>query len=318
MRIKAFALAAAGVIALLASGCHHKNLEAYEPTGDLEVVFDWRNAPDATPESMAFTLYPESDDEPVAYMFENRTGGSIRAAGGTYRALCLNSDITDWARLRNREAIETFEVLTPDADQLTAQGLESSSLPRVRGAEDERIASTPGMLWGSVTDDTVVVDPFATHQVITMYPHECVCHYTVDVIDVENSSSVRGAALDATISGMAEGYLHGQGKATDTPVTMSFQLTLADNGKDLHGEFLTFGECPDTKVDHILSIYAALSDGSKTHFTVDVSTQVSQAPDPTHVHIIVRGLKLPKVQQGGFSPNVKDWDHVEIDLDMGV
>lgn len=310
-------IAAAAALLLSASGCHHKNLEPYEPAGDLEVVFDWRYAPDATPSSMAFTMYPESDEEPVAYMFDNRTGGSIRAAAGDYRALCLNSDISDWARLRNRESIETFEVLTPDADLLKAQSLESSSLPRARGAESERIASTPGMLWGSASD-LISVDPFGGHQVITMYPRERVCHYTVDVINVENSSSVRGAALDATLSGMAEGYLHGLGKATDTPVTMSFMLTLADNDRDLHSEFLTFGECPTTKADHILSIYASLSDGSKTHFTVDVSTQVSQAEDPTHVHIIVRGLKLPKVQQGGFNPNVKDWEHVEIDLDMGT
>ena len=313
--MKRFALAA--VAALMLSGCHHKNLEPFEPTGDLEVVFDWREAPDANPASMAFTMYPESGEDPVAFMFENRTGGSIRAEGGSYRALCLNSDISDWARLRNREAIETFEVLTPDAEQLEAQNLDSGALPKARGAESERIASTPGMLWGS-TKEGITVDPLGGHQVITMYPEERVCHYTVDVIDVENASSVRGAALDATLSGMAEGYLHGLGKPTDTPVTMSFMLTLADNDKDLHGEFLTFGECPVTKADHILSIYAALSDGSKTHFTADVTTQVSGAEEPTHVHIIVRGLKLPKVQQGGFSPNVKDWEHVEIDLDMGA
>lgn len=314
--MKRFAIAAATAAAtMLMAGCHHKDLEPFEPTGDLEVVFDWRNAPDATPASMAFTMYPETSAEPVAYMFENRTGGSIRAAAGNYRALCLNSDITDWARLCNREAIETFEIQTPDAEELTAQSLESRSLPRARGTENERIASTPGMLWGSVSDE-ITVHPLDGRQVITMYPEERVCHYTVDVIDVENAESVRGASLDATLSGMAEGYLHGLGKATDTAVTMSFTLTLADNDTDLHGEFLTFGECPTTVADHIISIYAVLSDGSKTHFTADVTTQVSQAPDPTHVHIIVRGLKLPKIKQGGFHPNVKDWEHVEINLKM--
>lgn len=301
--------------AMLLSGCHHKDLESFEPTGDLEVVFDWRDAPDAAPASMAFTLFPETGSQPEAFMFENRTGGAIRTGAGDYRAICLNSDINDWASLRNREAIETFEVTTPDAAELSAQNLDSSSLPRARGAENERIASTPGMLWGSAKEKFTVLTT-GGHQVITMYPHECVCHYTVDVVDVENASSVRGAGIDATISGMAEGYRQGLEQASDIPATMSFMLTLAENGKDLHGEFLTFGECPTTKADHILSIYAALSDGSKTHFTADVSAQVSEAPDPTHVHIIVRGLKLPKIQQGGFNPNVKDWEHVEIDLDM--
>ena len=314
--MKSYVIATAAAAAMLTlAGCHHKDLEPYEPTGDLEVVFDWRNAPDATPASMAFTMYPEAGGEAVAYMFENRTGGSIRAAGGDYRALCLNSDITDWARLRNREAIETFEIQTPDADELEAQKLESRSLPRARGAENERLASTPGMLWGSVSDK-VTVHPLGGHQVITMYPEERVCHYTVDILDVENTSSLRGASLDATISGMAEGYLHGLGKATETPVTMSFTLSAADDSNTLHGEFLTFGECPTTKADHMLSIYVALSNGSKTHFTTDVTTQVSDAADPTHVHIVVRGLKLPKIQQGGFHPNVKDWEHVEINLIM--
>ncbi len=62
-----------------------------------------------------------------------------------------------------------------------------------------------------------------------------------------------------------------------------------------------------------------LNDGSKWYHSFDVTDQVSKASDPTHVHIIVRGLDLPHAQSdkdSDASIDVNEWQEVDIDLKM--
>ena len=304
---------------LLLPSCHHKDLYMEEEmTSQLQVVFDWSNAPEADPQSMALYLYEEDGHNPMRFIFSNKTGGLIKAPFGMHHAICLNADNTDWARLRNHENIETLEILTQDASEIGTRGDSSSSIPRPEGTENERIAATPGMMWGSRTN-SISITPHEGMQTITMYPQEAVCHYTVDVYDVSNLEDVESSAVDATLSGMAEGYSHGQQSATDNTATMKFDLTGNAVQRNLHGEFLTFGECPTTVAKHYLTLYMVLTDGSKWYHSFDVTDQVSNAPDPTHVHIIVRGIDLPeppKEGNAGLKTDVNEWQPINIGLQM--
>ncbi len=305
--------------ALFFSSCHHKDVYMEEEmTSQLQVVFDWRNAPDANPSSMAMYLYEEDGHSPMRYIFSNKTGGLIKAPFGMHHAICLNADNTDWARMRNNDNIETLEIYTQDAEEIGTRDDSSSTVPRPEGTENERIATTPGMLWGSRTNNISIV-PHEGMQTITMYPQEAVCHYIVDVYDVTNLEDVESSAVDATLSGMAEGYNHGQQSATDNAVSFKFNLTGNAAEQNLHGEFLTFGECPTTKAKHYLTLYMVLTDGSKWYHSFDVTDQVTKAPDPTHVHIIVRGLDLPEPPKEGNSElktDVNEWQAVNIGLKM--
>ncbi len=313
---------AVAVIAVLLSltSCRHKYLYMEESlTSELEVVFDWRYAPDANPSSMALYLYDNDGKSPMRFIFANRTGGLIKAPFGTCHALYMNGDNTDWAYVRNNEDIEKMEVYTSDAAQLAAQNLSSYSLPRSEEAESERMAVTPGMLWTNRTNN-IEIGPHTGKQTITLYPQEAVCHYIVDIYDVDNIDGVRSSDIDATISGMAEGYSLGAQSATDAHVTMTFTLHAERDEDSLHGEFLTFGESPTNSARHMLTVYMVLTDGSKWYHTFDVTDQVSKAPDPRHVHIILRGLPLPEPpaeQPGaGIVPDVNEWQPVYIDMHM--
>lgn len=301
------------------SSCHHKDLYMEEEmTSELQVVFDWRNAPEADPESMALYLYEENGYNPMRFIFSNKTGGLIKSPFGTHHAICLNADNTDWACMRNHGSIETLEIFTQDAEEIGSRADTSSSVPRPDGAENERIAATPGMLWGSRSNDIAIV-PHTGMQTITMYPIEAVCHYIVDVYDVKNLEDVESSAVDATLSGMAEGYNHGQESPTDNKVSMKFDLKGIAAEENLHGEFLTFGECPNTTAKHYLTLYMVLTDGSKWYHSFDVTDQVTKAPDPTHVHIIVRGLDLPEPPKEGASglhTDVNEWQAINIGLKM--
>lgn len=301
------------------TSCRHKDLYMEEDmTSQLQVVFDWRNAPDANPESMAMYLYEEDGHSPMRYIFSNKTGGLIKAPFGTHHAICMNADNTDWVRIRNNQSIESFEVYTQDAGEIGSRADDNTTVPRPEGTENERIAETPGMMWGSRTNNIDII-PHNGMQTITMYPKEAVCHYIVDVYNVTNLDDVESSSVDATLSGMAEGYNHGQESATDNTVSFKFDLKGNAAEENLHGEFLTFGECPTTTAKHYLTLYMVLTDGSKWYHSFDVTDQVTQAADPTHVHIIVWGLDLPEPPKEGDSElktNVNEWQAVNIGLQM--
>lgn len=308
-------------IALLtiASGCRHKDLcfDSGEST-HINVVFNWRDAPDAAPKSMSMTLFGMSDEDPIEYNFSNKTGGEIRVPTGFYNSICLNSDFSDWAQLRNTGTEFGYELLTSDASTMEGMGIPSRSLPRSGVGSDERMATTPGMAWAHNVDNIDLSLPME-EKTIVYYPKEIVCHYIVDVIDVENPEYIGSAQIDGTLSGMAEGYHVGQHATTDNSVTHPFLLSI-DEGQPstLHAEFLTFGECNTVRVPHTLTIYLPLNNGTLRSYIFDVSDQIRKAPDPTHVHIIVRGVSVPKPigSGGGFIPNVNDWEIENIYIKM--
>ena len=317
--IKATRILTAVAMAATLSACHHKDLVYEVPvSGDIEVVFDWRNAPRANPSSMALYMFDVTGEStPLRYIFSNKTGGPIRAPFGQFSAICINSDNTDWAYMRNTDDIDNFEIYTADATIMSRDVTARSEAPRAEGTESERVAATPGMVWGSRSDGITVADTDG-RQVITLYPEESICHYTVDVLDIDNASNTSSATVEGTLSGMAEGYRHGHGTATDTPVTMLFDMDFNSDRTALHAEYLTFGECPVNKTKHILTVYMLLSDGSRRYYTYDVTQQVTDATDPHNVHIVVKGLKLPEplTPGSGFIPEVNDWQTEDVGLDM--
>lgn len=319
MKTRMIVMAAAA--ALLLSGCRHKDLLYEEPlTSGVKVVFDWRKAPEAHPASMVLYMYDASTGTPLRYMFTGRDGGSITIPHAKYNALGMNSDDTDWARFRDSGDIEQFELFTGDASNLGAYGLDPSTLPRARDAEDERMAITPGMLWSTRSDGIDLTAAIGGVTTITLYPEEAVCHYTVDVEEVNNIRYINGASADATISGMADGVNCGTRDATDQKVTMPFVLSTDKENSRLHAEFLTFGECSHVDSSHHLTVYLHLNDGTRWYADFDVTSQVADAPDPHHVHIIVKGLDVPaptgESSGSGFRPNINDWQAVDVNLKM--
>lgn len=310
-------LFAATVIAL-SSSCVHKDLSTnHTHTVSLNVVFDWQNAPDADPASMALYLYPEQGGGPLRYDFTDRRGGVIRVPCGRYSAFCLNSDNTDWAQFRGMSDIRTFEVFTREVQILSGNGLSTRALPRAEGTESESMVATPGMTWSGRLDG-INFHYTDSEQRITLFPEEVVCHYTVDIVDITNLKYLEGLTLDGTLSGMAQGYLPGQNRTTDMCSTQPFTADVSADKTSVHGEFLTFGDSSTILTNHALTVYAILTDGSKWYYTFDVSEQIHSAADRRHVHIMLSGLKFPKpiVNGGGFHPEIEDWQSVNVDISM--
>lgn len=314
MKKTAYLILVAIVSAAMIS-CEHKNL-CYSDTMDVEVVFNWEMAPDADPKSMSLYLFPENGGSALRFEFSDNRGGLIRAPAGRYDALCLNSD-TEAIEYRNREQQRTFEVTTRSTSLLSDPalvGLNSTSIPRSAGTESERIALAPDMLWCDHLEQ-IILRQSQDRQVITFYPDQAVCTYTVEIRNAKNLEHVLG--LNGSLASMAGGVYVARAETTDEPVTIPFELSASTDKVTLTGRLLTFGTRP-SRQPHKMIVYAMLSDRSKWYYTYDVTDQIRMAPDPRNVHIIVDSLPLPKpiTNGGGFHPSVDDWDNINVNIDM--
>lgn len=315
---KIFHAAAAAAVLAAATSCEHKEL-CYDHSDavDVEVVFDWCNAPDASPESMSLYLFP-AGGEALRYEFTDCRGGTIRVPVGGYEALCLNSD-TENVTYRNAERRETFEVTTRTADLLSGLsvlGVLSDGVPRVDGTESERVILPPDMLWSDYAE-SVELKPTAGTPTVTLSPEMSICRYTVEIRNAANLKYVSG--ISGSLSSMAESLYPGVGcdATCKTGATIPFDAAVSADKSTVTGELFAFG-CPSARKTHTLTVYAVLSDESKWYYTYDVTDQIHSAPDRRDVHIVLDGLPLPKpiVNGGGFQPDVDDWQSVNVDIEM--
>ena len=316
---KIFHAAAAAAVLAAATSCEHKEL-CYDHSDavDVEVVFVWCNAPDASPESMSLYLFPAGGGEALRYEFTDCRGGTIRVPVGSYEALCLNSD-TENVTYRNAECRETFEVTTRTADLLSGLsvlGVLSDGVPRVDGTESERVILPPDMLWSDCAE-SVELKPTAGTPTVTLSPEMSICRYTVEIRNAANLKYVSG--ISGSLSSMAESLYPGVGcdATCKTGATIPFDAAVSADKSTVTGELFAFG-CPSARKTHTLTVYAVLSDESKWYYTYDVTDQIHSAPDRRDVHIVLDGLPLPKpiVNGGGFQPDVDDWQSVNVDIEM--
>ncbi len=311
-----------GTIGVLTSGCTQKDLNNDAPTTiaeNVEVIFDWRKAPDKKASTMLLYLYPENH-KLMNYWFKNVDGGPIKSYGGKHTAICHTNDDTYAHHLRNQHAHNEFEIYTDNSTMLIGQGISTRSLPRAEGTEDEPLRNTPTMIYGAQDSELdIKVTSFA--QTITLYPEELVCHYTIEFVDVENLKNA-DLRIDGTISSLAGGYYPGRMSATSEAVSYTFTLAADEQLTSLRSDFLTFGLPVGEQRPHKVCLYIAMKNRNGNFYTFDVSDQVNNAPDPRNVNIKIYGLKLPEVPddptpppvQGGVSVEINTWDIIHFDL----
>lgn len=308
---------------LLSEGCTQKELNDNAPTTiaeNVNVVFDWSNAPDKQASTMVLYLYSD-DRDMMDYRFNNPDGGLIKAYGGRHTVVCHSNDDPYMHHLRNEDSHDGIEIFTDNTDLLVGQGISTRGIPRAPGTEEEPLRHPPTMIYGT-QDRNVTLRVSGLEQTLVLYPEELVCHYSVEFEDVENLKSA-DLRIDGTISSLAGGYYPGRMSPTSESVSHTFTLSADDQMKNLRSEFLTFGLPEGEERSHMICIYIALKNRTGNFYTFDVSDQVNKAPDPHNVKIKIYGLKLPDLPddpldlpQGeeGFSIEIDSWDTFHYDL----
>ena len=305
--------------ALLLTGCVHKELCYNHPhTVSVRVEFDWRDAPEASPEGMCVYFYPLDGKGGTRFDFKGTEGGEVELTVGSYLVLCYNND-TESVQFYNTDDFGTHGAYTREGNVLEPMygNAASYSVPKADGAEDERVVICPDMLWGSSDTEVEIVDK--AENVVTLYPHEMVCTYTYEVRNVKNLEHLQ--QMSGTLSGMSGMMTLSSEELDDECVTIPF-ASHSDGVSLVTGEFYTFGHHPDNVEPHRMVFYAVMDDGKKYCFkgadNLDVTSQIHEAPDQRHVHIIIDGLDLPEPIEGesGFDPSIDDWEVVEVEIEM--
>lgn len=333
------------VILLVASGalvtsCHHKDLCYLETsTSKIRVAYDWSDASDASPAGMCVFFYSlDRDGEYHRFDFQGTKGGEVELPVGNYLLITYNND-TEAVQFSSTDKFDLHKAFTRTGDilePLYGNGVTSS----IEKPEGERVVITPDGLWGCEATDVVINAPGAAcdctrgdgesrasysvdedgTQVITLRPYDKLCHYSYEVRNVKNIRDIN--MISGALSGMAPS-MNLSTDALDTETTTLPVSTSVDVAADkLTGEFLTFGHNTSGSPRHKMSFYVVMKDGSK--YTVkdapnlDVTSQVDDAPDPKHVHIIIDGLDLPSspTDGNGFTSSVDDWMVKNEDLEM--
>ncbi|WP_290541035.1 DUF5119 domain-containing protein [Alistipes sp.] len=308
----------AAILTTMAS-CKHKELCYDHPhSTDVNVVFDWTKAPQASPKSMALYLFPEKGGEALRYEFTDHKGGSIRVPTEKYKAVCLNSDTKNitYPDIRTQQ---TFYVSTPSTQLLAKMNLSEAAIanaPRAEGTEKEPVHLAPDMIWTAHMEDIDLKN--AKEPTITLYPEQSVSTCTVEIRNAKNLKYVN--AISGTLSSMAAGLFPGKGSdaLSEDRVTIPFEAKMTPDKGIIDGQLRMFGHCSSRQTQHSLIIYAVLADASKWYHTYDVTDQVHNAPDQRNIHIVLDGLPIPKPlgDGSGFNPSVDNWHSVDVEIEM--
>lgn len=319
-------------LAILTVSCNHKELcYEHEHNSKIRVVYDWSDAPEASPAGMCVFFY--SVDNPEKYYrfdFANTTGGEIEIPAGNYVLITYNND-TELVRFSKTNLFDGHTATTREGDLL--EPLYGNGVTSTATTDNgERVMICPDALWGchatdvSITehgvtytfthfDDTrageTVTKNNAEDQVITLYPHDMLCHYSYEVRHVENGEHISN--VSGSLSGMS-GQMNLSDESLDAePVTLPVSGATAAGNRQITGSFLTFGHKTGNDASHNMAFYIVMDDGSKyvvkNSPNLDVTQQVDTAADRRHVHIIIDRITLPHPgePQDGWNPTVDDW-----------
>lgn len=311
-----------GLISLLAS-CNHKEFCYEHPHGvKLQLVYDWRDAPDANPAGMCVFFYPISMSREVTsyatrFDFSNNKGGEIELKPGRYLVLTYNND-TEAVQFGGLQSFDMHFGYTRPGHIL--EPLYGNALSTANGNGnflDENVVITPDELWGC--SDTTIEVTGVENQTITLYPHDLLCLYSYEVRNVANLDKV--AKISGALSGMAPALYIADEFLHDEPVTLPVEAW-KDGESTVRGQFYTFGHHEELQDPHRMAFYVEMIDGSRYSFTtgrnLDVTDQVHSAPNRRRVHIIIDGLDIPTPIEGGsgLAPDVEDWDEEQKDIEL--
>ena len=297
---------------LLTQSCDHKDLcYRNEHHTELEIKFDWSNAPDAQPRTMVVQLFRVDGSHYQRREFTSREGGKISIESGEYKILFHNGEMESVTERGN--TFDNYLLATVPQPLLDPMGRGDLSTPPLpEGAEGQPVRGVPASVWGGKCSYLQVQEDVPA-QSLTLTPEAATAEYTVEVRNVENMSDQ--IDISAALSGMAEGWSPASWQPAGKPVIMPLEMQRYTDEKMLVARFASFGHCPHGEEGkHVLTIYTS----NQKYFHHDVTEQLHTATDPAHILIVIDGLKIPSGEGGGMNPDISGWDDnvVENDIDM--
>jgi len=302
-------VALALVLTSAATSCIYEDDDCPEELS-ITIQADWTEAPEATPEGMAYIFFPTDGSEPWRFDFPGREGGKVSILTGDYRVLSFNDD-TYHVLFRGTDNYDSYEAYTNETS------------PQLK---NERTVESPDMMWGCAYSGFNLTycgvwyaspenkDMFSPEFVFTARQRAITPRYTYTILNVKNLSGVK--SMSATLSGMAGSMFLASKRCGDYPSTLSVKAAARDS-TSVEGQFHTFGIPQSPSVSNILSLFAVLKDGRRFCYEFDVTDQIRNSPDPMNVNILLDGLSFEHPEGGsgtGFEVNVDGWQTIIVNI----
>lgn len=339
---------------------HHDLCYHHEHIVRIRLEFDWCDAPDADPLGMVVFFYPEGEcrsDENIGagtirLDLRGKHGAEIDIPVGAYRIIAYNNDTEAcfgiFTDIFSQHRIHTRNAwITVHAQDFVS---DTSDLPRPDGTADQPVVDQPDQIWGCSATDVIITEhgikykcfpleekedwiglpPVVTENVITLYPHDLVCHYSYEIRNVKGMSLVRN--LCAAITGMSPAFVMADMMQASELTTIPLPAVRSDDNT-IKGEFLTFGHPIENNDRHHMALYAWMSTSPETRKKTsrayeakffgntenfDVTLQCDTASDQRHVHLIIDGLDFTngntELPPGSYNPDFGEWEEENFDI----
>lgn len=306
---KARLVAAVAVLTAAVSSCiYDETPDCPDEKVEITILNDWKDAPAANPEGMAYLFYRVGVSSPWRFDFPGVEAGKVALEPGEYEFVMYNDDTSD---------------IVFDTDQ---NGLPfvTTGNSTIRLNDDEiDLHEPPDMMWSDyvcrvsirpegveyTSGDSVVGAP--GNYVIVTDPRQITPTYTVRVHHVVNLQGV--AAMKGWISGMSLGMELYERIESETSVRVSFAPRITTDSMVI-ATFNTFGLPFHHKALNELRLFFLLSDGTTVERKYDVTPTVMSAPDPLNVEIVIDSISLPyapaPIEGGAFDPTVVGWETI--------
>lgn len=328
------------ILSFLFSSCNHKELcMHHEHAVRLRVQFDWRYAPEINELDnkpfMSVYFYPEEGGDPIKINMSGLTGSEIEIPAGSYYIISHPAE---------QEVLRASSAQSATDHLLHTRSSDSSEVLFGSSAAPSDLILEPETTWVAAAKNVYILEtgikyeciPFyegmdtdlgpveTTEEVITLYPADPMCYYTLEVIDPRFNFTP--AAFAGSLSGMSQALYPANGEPHRSLCTIPFSCQMVDGS--LWASFVTFGHHTALEDPHELMLYVLSDDNklfsvsTKTHPNFDLTQQVHSAQDRHHVHLIVDFVEInspdpPNTSsEGGLSGETEEWTEISKDISI--
>ncbi len=300
---------------LLLTGCEQRELcYDHSHSASVRLVFDWSEAPDASPETMVVYFFPVDNSQPTR--IELTTNGpaarsgfdsEVKVPNGMYYVVCHNGDTEN--NIENGSTFSDYHLTTYD-DKLLSPMNRSDNAPRPDDTDKQLVRAQTSRLYAYTTPEPVLLEPSdGDPTVIVLKPCRKSVVLNVKIENVKNM--VPEMEYCAVISGLAEGWYPAADKPGGREVIVPMLLT-PDGPNSLKGSAEVFGDNAPHDIRHKFRLYTSV----KYYYDFDVTEQLHSAPDQYNIDITLSGVTLPE-NNDGMGVSVKDWGESE-NVDIGL
>ena len=297
------------------TSCEHKEI-VYPVSEEINIVFEWDNAPNSGVDGMTLLFYPLESDEGIwRFDISGRGGGPVKIPSGTYELIAFNNDLP---------GISIGAAGSPSTLYASARSMEPDN-------KYDSYVSTGMLYCGKVI--RLEVTPCGVRYVsstgaikeccrntVRCQPDSVATVYTVNLTHVSGVERIRSAAV--ALKGVRSSILLESGCPSDAPATLAIDMTKGPGTDDISGRGCAFAPSEPMAADFRLGLQIKLVDGMTILCDIEIKPENLNIITRHNVVINMDGIVIP---DGGTSGDVGDigatvegWEVIEIDIEPSL